>query len=216
MSGLSTAGAGVVFSSVLPRSTHVKFPKLSERLEERARSWSPRPIRSSGEVRSRPCVPGSSRAIVNVGVFTEGFDLPEIDCIHILRPTQSRALYVQMIGRGTRKAPSKPYMELFDHTGQGHDVCTVGQIFGLPDSWQLEGNMVEKDTADLEAAVEDLGLSTDGLKSVKDLQEKLRSREQRMELIRGIAHRGGPSVQARLGETLTLQGALRHLLEERD
>jgi len=128
---------------------------------------------------------GELEAIVNVGVFTEGFDLPEIDCIHILRPTQSRALYVQMIGRGTRKAPSKPYMELFDHTGQGHDVCTVGQIFGLPDSWQLEGNMVEKDTADLEAAVEDLGLSTDGLKSVKDLQEKLRSREQRMELIRG-------------------------------
>ena len=128
---------------------------------------------------------GKLEAIVNVGVFTEGFDLPEIDCIHILRPTKSRALYAQMIGRGTRKAPGKPYMELFDHTGQNHDICSVGQIFGLPDSWELQGNMVEQDTSALEAAVSDLGLSIGGLKGISDLQEKLRSREKRMELIKG-------------------------------
>lgn len=128
---------------------------------------------------------GKLEAIVNCGVFTEGFDLPEIDCIHILRPTKSRALYVQMIGRGTRRAPGKPYMELFDHTGQGHDICSVGQIFGLPDSWELQGNMVEQETEALEEAVSDLGLSIGGLKGISDLQEKLRSREKRMELIKG-------------------------------
>lgn len=128
---------------------------------------------------------GKLEAIVNVGVFTEGFDLPEIDCIHILRPTKSRALYVQMIGRGSRKAPGKPYMELFDHTGQGHDVCSVGQIFGLPDSWELDGRMLEQDTAALEDAVSLLGLSVNGLKGLADLKERLRSRQQKMELIRG-------------------------------
>jgi len=128
---------------------------------------------------------GHLEAIVNVGVFTEGFDLPAIDCIHVLRPTKSRALYVQMIGRGTRKSPGKPYMELFDHTGYSEDVCTVGQIFGLPDSWELEGHMVEGETSQLEEAVEDLGISVDGLKSFDDLRERLRSRSKRMELIKG-------------------------------
>jgi superfamily II DNA or RNA helicase len=128
---------------------------------------------------------GKIEAIVNVGVFTEGFDLPEIDCIHILRPTASRALYVQMIGRGTRKAPGKPYMELFDHTGQGHDVCTVGQIFGLPDSWELDGKMMEQEASAVEGAVSDLGISINGLKGLADLKNRLRSRQQRMELIKG-------------------------------
>jgi superfamily II DNA or RNA helicase len=128
---------------------------------------------------------GKLEAIVNCSVFTEGFDLPEIDCIHILRPTKSRALYSQMIGRGSRKASGKPYMELFDHTGQDHDVCSVGQIFGLPDSWELKGQMMEQDASALEEAVSDLGLSIGGLKGVKDLQERLRSRERRMELIKG-------------------------------
>jgi len=128
---------------------------------------------------------GKLEAIVNCGVFTEGFDLPEIDCIHILRPTKSRALYVQMIGRGTRRAPGKPYMELFDHTGQGHDICSIGQIFGLPDAWELKGQMMEQDASALEEAVSDLGLSIGGLKGIADLQERLKSRERRMELIRG-------------------------------
>lgn len=44
------------------------------------------------------------RAIVNNGVFTTGFDCPEIDLIVILRPTNSPGLWVQMLGRGTRPA----------------------------------------------------------------------------------------------------------------
>jgi superfamily II DNA or RNA helicase len=40
--------------------------------------------------------------LVNVGVATEGFDVQDIACVAIARPTKSRALYAQMIGRGTR------------------------------------------------------------------------------------------------------------------
>lgn len=45
---------------------------------------------------------GDFRYLVNVGVATEGFDMPDVDLIVIARPTKSRALYAQMIGRGTR------------------------------------------------------------------------------------------------------------------
>jgi len=43
--------------------------------------------------------------LCNVGVATEGFDEPGVECVAIARPTKSRALYAQMIGRGTRTLP---------------------------------------------------------------------------------------------------------------
>jgi DNA repair protein RadD len=48
---------------------------------------------------------GRIRAMVNNNVLTTGFDLPEIDCIVMLRPTASPGLWVQMLGRGTRPCP---------------------------------------------------------------------------------------------------------------
>jgi superfamily II DNA or RNA helicase len=45
------------------------------------------------------------RILVNVGVATEGFDDPGIEVVVIARPTKSRSLYAQMIGRGTRTLP---------------------------------------------------------------------------------------------------------------
>jgi DNA repair protein RadD len=50
---------------------------------------------------------GEIKAIVNVMVLTTGFDVPHIDLLVMLRPTLSTGLYVQMIGRGTRKADGK-------------------------------------------------------------------------------------------------------------
>jgi superfamily II DNA or RNA helicase len=48
---------------------------------------------------------GEFQYLVNVGVATEGFDEPGIECVVLARPTKSRALYTQMIGRGTRPLP---------------------------------------------------------------------------------------------------------------
>jgi superfamily II DNA or RNA helicase len=45
---------------------------------------------------------GSITHLVNVGIATEGFDVPEISAVAVCRPTKSRALYTQMTGRGTR------------------------------------------------------------------------------------------------------------------
>lgn len=47
---------------------------------------------------------GRLRIVCNVGVFTEGFDDPGVECVVMARATQSRALYAQMLGRGTRPA----------------------------------------------------------------------------------------------------------------
>lgn len=45
---------------------------------------------------------GEIQVIANVGIATEGFDAPATECIIVGRPTKSRALYTQMVGRGTR------------------------------------------------------------------------------------------------------------------
>lgn len=45
---------------------------------------------------------GAIQYLVNVGIATEGFDVPDIACVVMARPTQSRALYAQCCGRGTR------------------------------------------------------------------------------------------------------------------
>lgn len=48
---------------------------------------------------------GRFQFLVNVGVFTEGFDEPSIDMVVMARATKSRALFAQMVGRGTRPLP---------------------------------------------------------------------------------------------------------------
>lgn len=50
---------------------------------------------------------GHTQFLCNVGLFTEGFDCPEVDCIVLLRETKSRALWSQMIGRGLRSSEGK-------------------------------------------------------------------------------------------------------------
>jgi type I site-specific restriction endonuclease len=54
--------------------------------------------------------------LCNVLVLTEGFDLPLVDCVIMARPTQSRALYVQCLGRGLRLAPAKKDCLILDLT----------------------------------------------------------------------------------------------------
>ncbi len=49
---------------------------------------------------------GDLKVLVNVAVATEGFDLPDASCIVIARPTESLALYLQMVGRGLRPKPN--------------------------------------------------------------------------------------------------------------
>lgn len=47
--------------------------------------------------------------LVNCMILTEGYDDPEVDCIIVARPTKSRPLYIQIVGRGLRVDPDRPY-----------------------------------------------------------------------------------------------------------
>ena len=60
---------------------------------------------------------GIIRCLVNVNVLTTGFDAPRIDLLAMLRPTLSTGLYVQMVGRGTRKAEGKTNCLILDFAG---------------------------------------------------------------------------------------------------
>lgn len=55
--------------------------------------------------------------LVNVNVLTTGFDAPNIDCVALLRPTNSPGLYYQMVGRGFRLDPSKENCLVLDFGG---------------------------------------------------------------------------------------------------
>lgn len=59
---------------------------------------------------------GETTLLSNVAIATEGFDCPEIECVSIIRPTLSRAMHLQMIGRGLRPMDGKVAIVL-DHSG---------------------------------------------------------------------------------------------------
>lgn len=68
---------------------------------------------------------GKYNVLCNSMLLTEGWDCPSVDCVVVLRPTKVRALYSQMVGRGTRLAPGKTELLLLDflwHT-ERLDLC---------------------------------------------------------------------------------------------
>jgi superfamily II DNA or RNA helicase len=76
---------------------------------------------------------GETMVVANCAVLTEGFDEPSIDCIIVARPTKSRPLYVQMVGRGTRTWPGKTDCLIIDLVGstKRHKLMSVSTLFGL-------------------------------------------------------------------------------------
>ena len=77
---------------------------------------------------------GHLRVLCSVDLFSEGVDVPAIDCVFLLRPTDSLGLYLQQVGRGLRPAPGKQFVRIFDHVNNW-------TRHGLPDdprTWSLE------------------------------------------------------------------------------
>lgn len=76
---------------------------------------------------------GELQVVSNCMVLTEGFDSPRTDCIIQARPTKSRALFTQIIGRGTRRHPDKTDLLVLDIVGSSNELSlvTVPSLFGL-------------------------------------------------------------------------------------
>jgi superfamily II DNA or RNA helicase len=80
---------------------------------------------------------GEILVLTNVLVLTEGFDQPKIKGILMARPTQSRSLYLQCIGRGLRKSPGKTHCVILDLT----DNC---------DKYRLKPQSIRKAVKDIQ------------------------------------------------------------------
>ena len=141
--------------------------------------------------------------LVNVGVATEGFDDPGIQCVVMARPTKSRSLYAQMAGRGTRPLPGlvdhptlsegktaeesadarrwvireseKPFVEIIDFVGNSgrHKLITTADILG--------GNYSDATVEKAREMAERAGAAVDMSEALEEAQaeiEAAKAREQ--------------------------------------
>lgn len=78
---------------------------------------------------------GEIRVLINALVFSEGTDIPNIDCIFNLRPTLSEIFYTQVIGRGLRLFPNKENCLIVDCLwGTDRDILHPANIFSKEES----------------------------------------------------------------------------------
>jgi superfamily II DNA or RNA helicase len=83
---------------------------------------------------------GATRVVWNVGVLTEGFDVPNVGCVLLARSVGNAGLYVQITGRGLRVADGKSYLRLIDLAGNY-------RIHGMPTEdrkYSLEGKAIRR------------------------------------------------------------------------
>lgn len=115
---------------------------------------------------------GEIRYLVNCALFTEGFDAPATSCVVVARPTKSRALYAQMVGRGTRLAPGKTDCLVLDLATEGaHSLAKATDLFAGKD-------LPEDIERELQEAVE---RGEDVRVSVEEAEKRAQEREDRLE-----------------------------------
>lgn len=124
---------------------------------------------------------GYVQVLVNVDIFTEGFDCPSVSFIQLARPTKSLALYIQQVGRGLRIEEGKEKTIIIDNVG-------LYNYFGLPDAnrkWQYHFNghddvkHDEHDSYDRETS-----LSVD----LEFEESKFNEDDEQMLVVRGASH----------------------------
>lgn len=69
--------------------------------------------------------------LVNCNLLVEGYDQPEVSCVMLARPTQSRVLYTQMVGRGTRVYPGKADCLVVDFVGSTDIGFNLSALMGF-------------------------------------------------------------------------------------
>ena len=91
---------------------------------------------------------GQIQILVNVDLFGEGFDCPDVEFVQLARPTLSLAKYLQMVGRGLRVAKDKECCTILDNVG-------LYRLFGLPTAewnWEAMFRGMETGKGEIDAA----------------------------------------------------------------
>ena len=123
---------GIIYSISRAHSDHIcsEFSKAGVNIV-RIDSETPRDTRRLYVKRFKE---GSIDVIVNVDIFSEGFDCPDIEFIQLARPTKSLVKYLQQVGRGLRPTAGKTRCVILDNVGLHIE-------FGLPDAdrdWETD------------------------------------------------------------------------------
>ena len=92
--------------------------------------------------------------LCNSMLLTEGWDCPSVDCVIVLRPTKVRALYSQMVGRGTRLHPGKENLLLLDFLWhvEKHELCRPAHL--IAQSEEVAKKMTELSEKEVGFAVD--------------------------------------------------------------
>lgn len=95
---------------------------------------------------------GKLDVVTNCNLLTEGFDEPRVDCVIMARPTRSKLLYAQMVGRGTRLHPDKTDLLVIDiaDNSRTHQLPGLHSLFNLPLNMNLSG----RDASAIEREIE--------------------------------------------------------------
>lgn len=97
---------------------------------------------------------GKIEVLMNCGILTEGTDIPNIDCILLCRPTCSRPLLVQMIGRGLRLHKGKHHCHIVDFVNASSvGVVSVPTLFGITDFNESMNDMTLSEIESLREAI---------------------------------------------------------------
>ena len=109
---------------------------------------------------------GQIKVIFCVDMFNEGVDIPQLEMVMFLRPTQSPVVFLQQLGRGLRKAPGKEYLTVLDFIGNYEKAGNVRFLL------TGEGHTADQDMASGErkASGYEKGLFPDGCQVDFDLR----------------------------------------------
>lgn len=101
---------------------------------------------------------GKYNVLCNSMLLTEGWDCPSVDCVIVLRPTKSRALYTQMIGRGTRLCEGKDHLLVLDFLWhyEKHSLCRPAHLIAKSEDVAIKmTEILETSSMGLEEAEEE-------------------------------------------------------------
>ncbi|EMG45566.1 hypothetical protein G210_4250 [Candida maltosa Xu316] len=118
---------------------------------------------------------GKISVLCNVGVFTEGTDIPNIDSIILARPTRSRSLALQMIGRGLRLHKDKDHCHIIDLVNLTRFGLDLENTLDGKDTEEQDGNTRkykdEKEEEDLEEDPD--SIPSESLASIKENRQRV-------------------------------------------
>ena len=114
----------------------------------------------------------------NAMLLTEGYDDPGIDCVVVLRPTRSRPLHCQMVGRGTRISPHKQNLLLLDFlwAHERHSLCRPAHLIASTDEEADAITELAQERSDAKAYGDELDLGALAGDAVAKREEALRKR----------------------------------------